>query len=69
MFRLNEAAIIGPYVSENVEKENHIAGPVVNIPCSVVSAFSETQAGGGKSCVLLVSHEKGYELGRADRRH
>jgi hypothetical protein len=43
------------------KKENYIAGPAVHIPNSTVPVFYQTQAGDGKSHVLLVSHEKVYE--------
>jgi len=59
----DKAASTGPDVSENVKKENYIAGPAVNISSSTVPPFYQTQAGGCKSYVLLVSREKGYEGG------
>jgi hypothetical protein len=59
-----KAVSTGPDVSENVKKKIiRIAGPGVHIPSSTVPVFCQTQAGGGKSHVLLVSHEKGYEGG------
>jgi len=55
----DKEASTGTDVPEKCKKENYVAGPAVLIPSSTVSAFYQTQAGGCKSHVLLVSYEKG----------